>query len=115
MDLQEVNRKSRTWCFTINNYQMFQDEPRINRMMDYWLEENKIVFGIIGQEVGAEGTKHLQGYIVFPNAVRRNTVTKLLEEGAHVEIAKGSAEQNIKYCSKEGKFKVFHLASNLIL
>lgn len=54
-----------------------------------------------GREVGSKGTPHLQGYVVFKNA-RSLAAVKNLVERWHVEIARGSADQNVEYCSKGG-------------
>jgi hypothetical protein len=61
---------------------------------------------IVGTEKGAEGTEHLQCYIAFVNNVRFNTFKKLVPR-AHIEIAKGSSEENRVYCSKDGNFEEF--------
>lgn len=47
--------------------------------------------------------KHLQAYIYFKNAKSFSSVQKLLKP-RHVEAAKGSAADNINYCSKDGDF-----------
>ncbi len=52
------------------------------------------------------GKQHLQGYIYFKNAKSFRAVKKLLPQ-AHLERSNGSTEDNVKYCSKEGKFKEF--------
>ena len=56
---------------------------------------------IYGKEVGANLTPHLQGFIVFPLQMTLSAAIKKLQ-GCHVEVAKGSVEQNITYCSKDG-------------
>lgn len=91
-----TNPKSRYWCFTLNNY----TDDEYNRI----LNETRFDYVIIGKEVGDLGTPHLQGYVRFPNAVRLATLKKIMPR-AHLEIAKGNAESNITYCSKEGNFE----------
>ena len=90
-----VNSKSRAWCFTLNN-------PTRTKEDTMSLFPNALSI-IIGDEVGENGTKHLQGYIRFKNAVSFNCITTALP-GAHVEAAKGDPASNFKYCSKGGKF-----------
>jgi len=52
------------------------------------------------KEIAPEtSTPHLQGYVVFTTGQRLTGAIKKLP-GCHVEIAKGTTEQNITYCSK---------------
>lgn len=59
---------------------------------------------IFGQEVGEEGTPHLQGYIECPMKVRPIEKFGLPKE-IHWAKARGSKVQNLKYCSKDGKIR----------
>lgn len=83
---------SKNWCFTLNNYSPDDTE---------YLNQVDCKFIIYGKEVGANGTPHLQGYIVF-NSNKRLSGAKKILPSAHWEISKGSSAQNIIYCSKEG-------------
>lgn len=87
-------QKSRAWQFTINNYKTLDILKCLELNTKYY---------IVGEEVGLKGTPHLQGYCYFENPRALGGVKKLLGEG-HYEQAKGTAEQNKTYCSKEGKF-----------
>lgn len=79
------------YCFTINNY----TEEDIRR-----LEKLDVQFIIYGREVApSTGTPHLQGYVEFKKQTRKTLAARLL--GGHVSVARGSAEQNIEYCSKD--------------
>lgn len=84
---------SKNWCFTLNNYSA-EDE--------LYLESLNCKFIVYGKEVGASMTPHLQGYVVFLKNKRLSGVKKILAK-AHWEIAKGTSDQNIAYCSKEGE------------
>lgn len=91
------NPKSRKWVFTLNNW---NDEE--------WehLEQHvklKSKFFIIGKEVGDSGTPHLQGYIEYASG-RYFTTMQNLSPRAHFEKAKGSALENLSYCSKDSNF-----------
>lgn len=46
------------------------------------------------------GALHMQAYVVFNNALAMKGVKTIFGERAHVEIARGTAKQNIDYCSK---------------
>lgn len=60
---------------------------------------------IFGKEVGENGTPHLQGFIRFENAKSFAAVKKLLGIRYHIESQRGSCEQAIDYCKKEGNFE----------
>lgn len=85
--------KSRNWCFTLNNYTN-------EEYMAACCEESYIKYGIVGKEVGDQGTPHLQGYYHMHNAIMLKKLKAKLPRG-HWEICKGSPAENIAYCSKE--------------
>lgn len=80
---------SRSYCFTINN-------PSVDEVND--LFQNDFKYMIIGFETGKKGTPHIQGYLQYYQPVTFNTV-KLSLPTAHIEVAKGTPQQNIAYCS----------------
>jgi len=82
------------YCFTLNNWTE-EEYSHILGIPSKYL--------IVGKEIGESGTPHLQGYIHFERNVRFNTVKKYLPR-AHIEQAKGTAEQNADYCKKDGNF-----------
>lgn len=88
----------RKWVFTLNNYTKEQYEG-----LRYYLEHRKHTKFIIGKEVGASGTPHLQGYINSKNPISFQTLKNLCNQ-LHLEKAKGSDVENYNYCSKEGDF-----------
>lgn len=90
-------KKHRRWCFTLNNYKIKEADI----LAHYFIENSK--YYIIGKEIGEKGTPHLQGYIEFDNA-RHLTALKKIHNKIHWEVAKGTREENFKYCSKENKF-----------
>lgn len=85
--------KARAWCFTVNNG---NDEEWTK------LQALECTYIVVGREVGASGTKHFQGYVVYPNAKSFASVKRDVGGRAHVERAKGSAKDNQVYCTKEG-------------
>lgn len=87
---------AKMWCFTINNY----TEEELNKLVQSLNSDDKYV---IGKEVGKEGTPHLQGYIKFYRKCRL-TALKKLNERAHWEKCKGNEKDNVKYCTKDGKY-----------
>lgn len=85
----------RGYCFTINN--PTEDDLRAVRTIDC----QYIIFGF---EQGENNTPHLQGYIHFNKSMRFNTVHSLLRR-AHLEKRKGTPQQAIDYCKKDGVFE----------
>ena len=91
--------RARKWCFTINNYRGVPEElPR---------GPPPVVYLCYGKEVSSTGTPHLQGYVCFKNAVYRPSRFFQQYGNGHFSMARGSADQNIEYCSKEGDFTEF--------
>lgn len=86
--------KSRGYVFTLNNY----SDADYNAVVA--LECSYLV---VGKEVGASGTPHLQGYVYYKNARSLSSVAKSIR-GAHIEAAKGTGPENRAYCSKGGSF-----------
>jgi len=88
-----LQNSSTRFTFTLNNY----DEVSL-----YMLANLEAKYVIYGKEVSpTTATPHLQGYVIFAKETRLARAIKLLP-GAHVEIAKGSSQDNITYCSKDG-------------
>lgn len=102
MEIQKLRDKSygslgRNWCFT-----SFKMDLKI-------LDVVQVRYALIGEEVcPTTGKKHLQGYARFFNSVRMTQVKKVFGDPAmHLELRKGTHEQNLAYCSKEGNYKEF--------
>lgn len=92
-----TNTRARGWVWVLNNY---TDE----QMTAYDAIDCEYV--IYGKEVGKSGTKHLQGYIYWKNPKSFNAVKRILPGSPHIEAAKGTANDNEKYASKDGDFTV---------
>lgn len=89
-----MDKPSKSWCFTINN----PTEKDEQILAD--LEKSYLVYG---NEVGDQGTTHLQGYICFTRAYRLSQLKKL-NSRAHWEIAVCNDAMN--YCMKDGNYKI---------
>lgn len=91
--------KSRSWCFT--NFDM-----NFN-YVSYYVDK-KVKYMIIGREICPHtGREHDQGYVYFKN--ERGSLRQVARElgNAHVEMCKGSFEDNCKYCSKDNNVREF--------
>lgn len=81
------------WCFTLNNYKVEQVEQmeQVLRHECRWY--------IFQEEVGAEGTPHLQGTLCL-KVKQRMTQLKVIDRAIHWEPTKSVAASKV-YCSKE--------------
>lgn len=98
-DSSEDVFRSRKYVFTINNFTLTQQTRTIQ-----WLRKNSEKF-IIAEEVGEKGTPHLQGFMQFKNPRYRKAIKKDWGFECYMSKAKGSIEQNLRYCSKDGKYE----------
>ena len=90
------------WTFTHNNY----SEDDVHRA-ERWITAERCVYGVVGRETAAStGTPHLQGFLQLKNKCRMSSLRKNLFKTAHYEIARGSDEENQKYCTKSGDIVV---------
>ena len=94
--------KSRRFVFTINN--PTDDEEQT--VCDF-LDSDVVTYGIFGRERGAEGTPHLQGFLVLPSPQRFSYLHARLCARAHLEVAKAKSQVAADYCKKEGDFEEF--------
>lgn len=89
--------RARGWCFTLSNY----SDEEYETLKSYG-HTNTVKY-VIGKEVApTTGTKHLQGYYYHKNPTTF-TRMKSINDRAHWEKAKGSPEENLTYCTKEGE------------
>lgn len=99
---QEAPKKR--YCMTLNNY----TEKEYSQLKDFF-SSNSSNKWIIGREIGSiEKTEHLQIYVNFKEKIRFSAIKKI-NERLHIEECKGTEEQNIAYCSKDGKYEAFGL------
>lgn len=85
--------RSRAWSWTINNPTQ-SDRDDMFRLM------NVARYFCYGEEIGEEKTLHWQGYVYFEHAKTLNGA-KLALPRAHLEMSRGSPEQNREYCVKQ--------------
>nr|AOV86329.1 putative rep protein [uncultured virus] len=90
--------KSRGWCFTINN-------PTFGDTLDIEALKHAARYVIWGNEVGQDnGTPHFQGFTYFANAVTMARIKQILRR-AHLEPQRGTVNQAIEYCKKDGDWE----------
>jgi len=86
--------RHRSWCFTVNNFTK-ADQFAIEMLF------LRCKFAVVGEEVGEKGTPHLQGYVSLSSPLSLQLMKKYLPR-AHLTVAMGSDDDNLKYCTKEG-------------
>jgi len=93
--------RSRGWCFTLNNW----TQPE----RDQLIASKRFQYLIFGEETGESGTPHLQGYVHFRDAATFKQAQKRLGVGTrvHLERRKGSLDQAIRYCQKDGEWSEY--------
>lgn len=86
---------STRWCWTF----FIDVEPAWRPTFD----QQRMKFLIYETECCPQtGRMHLQGYMRTARKIRMSGAKALLHHSCHLEIAKGSEEDNIAYCSKTG-------------
>jgi len=86
--------RSRSICFTINNY----CEDILSNLRTV---SSTVRFMVFQCEQGESGTPHIQGYCVADNARTLGSWKRVVGDRAHIEFARGTADQNEEYCSKD--------------
>lgn len=94
-------QQAKHWCFTINNYTSEEKDELAALVPEH------AVYLVYGEEVGENGTPHLQGYISFSVRCVASAVKRLVGRRAHIEIARGTPAQAANYCKKDGAFSEF--------
>lgn len=95
------------WPFTINfagpNGVVERDGEflELKNRLEGLVGSGDVGYWIVGCEVGASGTPHLQGYVELVKKRRINWLKNQISGRAHWEVARGTPEQNRTYCSKE--------------
>ncbi len=85
---------SRRWCFTLNNWSPQE--------LDLLTAQSCWSCCYIGAESGESNTPHLQGYLETPKRITLQSLKSQLNlPRIHLEVARGTAAQNLTYCSKE--------------
>lgn len=98
-----VVSKSKNWCFTVNNHT--DDEEKNLRALT---TDSFVSYLCYGREVGESGTPHLQGYLECSTRRTLRAVKALPGlTRSHLEHRRGSQDEAIEYCGKDGDFYEF--------
>lgn len=89
-------KKYRRWCATWNNFP--------ENAFELVEKQVQLRFAICGVESApSTGTVHLQCYFEYKIPKTMTTIKNQTGSSIHLEPARGSQQQNITYCGKEGK------------
>lgn len=99
------------WCFTIwinTEERLLQRDPNdLYKFLTSDSQQHTVRFFIYQLEVSKNDELHIQGYIELREHKTKSAIIKYLDfrgyskDGITVKISRGTAEQNIAYCSKE--------------
>lgn len=101
--MKKKDTQSRKWQITINN-------PLSKNFTHYKIKEEisrikSCIYYCLSDEIGnKEKTHHTHIYIVCSSGIRFSTIKNRFPE-AHIELAKGTSEQNRDYVFKLGKYE----------
>ena len=93
--------QSRKWQITINN--PLDHDMQHDAIKEIMKEFASAVYWCMCDEIGKEGTYHTHLYFVCRGGVNFSTVKKRFE-GAHIQMANGTSQQNLDYIRKEGRW-----------
>lgn len=93
-----VAKKGRSVVFTLNNWTDGELASLSGKVPD------QLRYFVAGKEVGESGTPHLQGYAYTEGQRTHAWFKTLIGNRAHIEFTKGTHEQAISYCKKDGDF-----------
>lgn len=94
--------QSRKWQLTINNpVDKGYTHPRLHDILSAM---KSVIYYCMADEIGENGTYHTHLFICGRGGIRFSTLRKNFE-GAHFEMCKGTAQENMEYVSKTGKWE----------
>jgi hypothetical protein len=92
------SKRSRSYCFTVQVQLASNQASDYSEYLGTLLSDSTYSIYQL-EKAPTTGKAHLQGYVHYKNP-RSFAAVKKLCPSAHLEIAKGSAQDNRKYCSK---------------
>jgi hypothetical protein len=102
METANKDTMSRKWQLTLNNpekhgytHEFIREILSKFKTTAYWC---------MADETGEEGTPHTHLYIAFKNGVRFSTLKNKFPK-THIEMARGTSQENRDYIFKEGKWE----------
>lgn len=101
---QKGRTRSVAWVFTLNNY----TDEEVDCLVGLCIDGGFFTYILGGFEVGEQKTPHLQGYAECSNRIGFRSLTNSVGiPRIHWEPRRGSQEQAITYCKKDGSWFEF--------
>ena len=98
----EKDTQSRKWLLTINNPEnLGLTHDRVKEIIGGM---KSVLYWCMADEIGQNGTYHTHIYIQSRGGIRFSSLKKKFE-GAHFDMARGTALDNMHYVSKTGKWE----------
>lgn len=92
--------QSKKWLITINNP---DDHGITEEMIHEILQQMPLRYACMSKEIASTGTPHYHIFVLAKSAMRFSTIKHKLPE-AHIDKAKGTAQDNRDYIRKDGKW-----------
>jgi hypothetical protein len=92
--------QARYWCGTFNN-----PTPLITELVEQAFDRDDLRYYILGSETGDSGTEHLQAFFISKTRCTMGKMKDILGSLKwHLEKMRGTVEQAVEYCKKEGAY-----------
>ena len=101
---KKIDSQSRKFHVVINNpLEKNFDHGRIQEVLQGF---RGLRYACFADEIGETGTFHTHIYVLLKNPTRHSTMRRAFNNQAHIEVAKGTSQENRAYIAKEGKWKL---------
>ncbi len=90
--------RCRNWCFTLNWPE--EDDFKFWEKLEEWRNFKELIFVILQEEKGENGTTHFQGYLEMKKARKMVTMKNMFGARYHWAARRGTQAQAIAYCRK---------------
>ena len=93
--------QSRKWQITINN--PIEKGYTHDKIIDIVSSMKSVIYWCMADEIGEKGTYHTHIFLCSRGGIRFSTIKKNFD-GGHFEFCSGTAQENMEYVSKTGKW-----------
>lgn len=86
-------------------YQVTENNPKLDKqgVLEKLSSLGTMLYAIASSEVGASGTAHIHAFVVFQNGITSKSLKNAFPR-AHLEVCRGSNQENRDYITKQGDF-----------